>query len=371
VRRHSTMGVEHSLSVNPIRDGIACCKACHKDFIGCCNSTSGDEASLCITCAQHDWTEGFLDTEIVDISPPEQFVDTAGKALYELTRSTMTLSKDGTEVTRIWKADFDGNVIKVTKGRYGFQDDQLLRASGPLTGRIDDWFSVAKLNGKEIEKGAFRDEFGDRPTIHIKGFKSKTANVYDECVMEKLKRFEVLAWDGDDYDMTGYTRLVPMYLNSTPSGVAIAFKRRLEIPSFNQRWYSWMAKHPGRICVVPIDDPEDFESWGILEEVKVYAHSVPAPAQQCFMLGRIAMKLTGAVEVVALGGPGISANEAMAGFPDKVHWTVYALSRGQRERNPSLCDFARRSLKKRNSNVRLGLVMGKDPDEMNAFHYDA
>ena len=60
------------------------------------------------------------------------------------------------------------------------------------------------------------------------------------------------------------------------------------------------------------------------------------------MLGRTALKITQSRRVVAMGGGGIAASEASAGFGDGVQWTVYALSRGKKEEFPSLCDFAQK-----------------------------
>jgi len=301
---------------------------------------------------------------------PDLFVDPVAKATYELDRSSMKLCKDGEVILKVWRSAFDGNSISVTRGSHGFQDERLLRISGPVTGRHDDWFSVSKTHGRELSKEEFRTEFKGHQTIHITGFRSGIATTYDKGAIERLKRFGVLAWNGDGYDATGFTRLVPLFLHSTKMGVAVAFVGKFEIPRFNIRWHTWMAKYPGRIFVVPIDEEHDVKELGVSEEAKTYCGSAGAGELQAFVLGRAAMKISGSLEVVSLGGEGSLGNEAQAGFPDDVHWTVYALSRGEREKQPSLCDFARKSLKKRNSVVHMDLVMGMDPNEADAFHYD-
>jgi len=81
-------------------------------------------------------------------------------------------------------------------------------------------------------------------------------------------------------------------------------------------------------------------------------------------LNRIASKCTKAKQVIALGGGGVAANEAEAGFADGVKWTVYALSRGKKEEYPALCDFAH----KNKSNKMMTFVTGKDTAESDAFH---
>lgn len=299
--------------------------------------------------------------------PPNLFVDAVAEVTYDLNRPSMSLFKDDVFITKVSKADFDGNVIKVLKGERGFQDDKLLRVSGPVAGWEQDWFSVATSCGREISKEDFIGEYGGRAAVHIKGFSSGTASVYDECITDRLKKFEVLAWDGEDYDNSSFTRLVPLYLNTNSKGVAVAFKRRFGIPGFNQGWSSVMAKHPGRILVVPIDEDRDAEVLGASSEVATYCDAPSKEQRRAFLLARVALKTTGAAEVVALGGEGSAAWEAQASFPDDVHWTVYAASRGQKERQPSLCDFAKKTLMKKNSGAHVHLVMGRDPNESDAF----
>merc|ERR1712087_852783 len=72
---------------------------------------------------------------------------------------------------------------------------------------------------------------------------------------------------------------------------------------------------------------------------------------------------TGSKQVIALGGGGIAGAEAQAGFHDGVEWTVYALSRGQKEKFSSLCDFAWDN----KDNPLIRLITGKDSSEANAF----
>mmetsp|Transcript_9921 Transcript_9921/g.31498 ORF Transcript_9921/g.31498 Transcript_9921/m.31498 type:complete len:331 (+) Transcript_9921:75-1067(+) len=326
----------------------------------------GGVASLCEFSASDDASFG---AEISTAHRPDLFVDAKAKVTYEYVRSTMRLRRDGLPVAKVRKAEYDGNVIKVVRGTNGFKDDRLLRVHGPLTGRMDDWFTVSQTHGRELSREAFLNEFAGCSTVHIKGFTSGLANVYDENIVEKLKQFEVLAWDGEDYDESSFTRLVPLYLNNHSAGVAIAFKKMFEVPRFNSRWYSWMAKHPGRLLVVSVDEKEVAERMGISEEVDIYCKSPSEEEREAFLLARVALKTTGAAEVIALGGEGSAGWEAQASFPDDVHWTVYAVSRGHKEKQPSLCDFARRALTGKNSGgAHVHLVMGRDANEFDAFH---
>merc|ERR1712060_521233 len=148
-------------------------------------------------------------------------------------------------------------------------------------------------------------------------------DVYDKEIMAFLKKYKVLVWDGDDYHKDGFTKLVPMYLDSNPSTVAVSFKKRFEIPKFNSRWASLMLKYPKRIKVVPIDYPEDAKTFGVHAEVDKYCKELPEWAQEYFALGRCAMKVTGSTQVVALGGGGIAGNEAHVGSQDGVQWQIY------------------------------------------------
>lgn len=127
-----------------------------------------------------------------------------------------------------------------------------------------------------------------------------------------------------------------------------------------------MRDYPQQVIVVPIDYPVIPPSaYNISGEIQEYVAELPAWAQEYFALGRIAIKTTKSKQVVALGGGGIAAKEATAGFQDGVKWTVYALSRGRVEEFPTMCDFAREQVGKGNGNIEL--ITGKDPEEGKAF----
>merc|ERR1712232_1377372 len=93
-----------------------------------------------------------------------------------------------------------------------------------------------------------------------------------------------------------------------------------------------------RIILVSVDKVKDKERFG-LETEEEFVKSLPYFAQEHYILGRIAMKCTGSKRVVAVGGGGIAGKEASSSFQDGVHWTVFAISRGEREKQETLLDW--------------------------------
>lgn len=79
-----------------------------------------------------------------------------------------------------------------------------------------------------------------------------------------------------------------------------------------------------------------------------------------FLLGRLATKISQTTRVVSLGGGGIVGCEMQCGLRDQARWTVYALSRGRQEANPTLLDLAAQQ-------AEVELVRHLDPDEAMAF----
>ena len=105
----------------------------------------------------------------------------------------------------------------------------------------------------------------------------------------------------------------------------------------------------------------DAAEHGITEELKG-VQDLPEWAQEYFLLGRLACKLTGSKTVFSLGGGGISAYEAKATASAGMKWTIYAMSRGRKEAYPSLADWAAE-----NPGPGVSLRRNLDPDEESAF----
>ena len=89
---------------------------------------------------------------------------------------------------------------------------------------------------------------------------------------------------------------------------------------------------------------------------------MPQWALQYYALGRVAIKATGSMFVLCLGGGGIAQNEAEANILDGGSWVVFALSRGRKESYPSVLDWAQK-----NKGPNVQFVCGKDPNERDGF----
>ena len=118
-----------------------------------------------------------------------------------------------------------------------------------------------------------------------------------------------------------------------------------------------------RLVVVGMKPPTwgDAAKHGITEELKGVP-DLPDWAQEYFLLGRLACKLTGSLTVSSLGGGGISASEAKAAANDGMKWTIYAMSRGRTEAYPTLADWAAE-----NPNPGVKLRRNMDPYQSMAF----
>ena len=98
--------------------------------------------------------------------------------------------------------------------------------------------------------------------------------LYDHDIIGALKESAVLiVWDGDNYDETGFTRLIPQFLRANLKGKAVAFAINYEVDFVKQDWEDIVNEFPGRLFVVPCaliaPDWEDAANHGITEEMKV------------------------------------------------------------------------------------------------------
>jgi len=203
--------------------------------------------------------------------------------------------------------------------------------------------------------------------IHIKGFGSGLNPNIDKAVLKDISRSkgEMIVWDGDGLEETGFTNMVPKFLENNLQSKALAFVLDYEVDDFKESWEKVIEQFPGRIRVVAVDlkSPtwRDAADQGITEELKSL-ENFPEWAQEYFLMGRLACKITGSQKVFSLGGGGISAHEAKASGSTGVKWTVYALSRGRDEAYPTLADWAAE-----NQGPDVKLRRNLDPDEAKAF----
>jgi len=206
--------------------------------------------------------------------------------------------------------------------------------------------------------------------MHIKGFGSGLNGNAHEAVLRDLSRSrcKMIVWDGDALEATGFTNMVPKFLENDPQSKALAFVLDYEIDDFKESWEPVIEKYPNRIRVVAVDlkptDWRDAADNGIMEELTAL-QDFPEWAQEYFLMGRLACNATRSKKVFSLGGGGISAHEARASANTGVAWTIYALSRGRNEAHPTLADWAAE-----NPCSGVKLRRDLDPDEALAFCKD-
>eukprot|EP00929_Paragymnodinium_shiwhaense_P014150 TRINITY_DN122024_c0_g1_i1.p1 TRINITY_DN122024_c0_g1~~TRINITY_DN122024_c0_g1_i1.p1 ORF type:complete len:385 (-),score=62.74 TRINITY_DN122024_c0_g1_i1:154-1308(-) len=207
----------------------------------------------------------------------------------------------------------------------------------------------------------------ERNIVHLKGFSSGMGTFYNPDVLSLLRDHSIIAFDGDAYDPTGYTGIVPQFLAGDSKRTAVAFRKKGAESSFLSKWKDVALKYPGRLQVVTVDLKRDVERFGLGNELATYAPGLPVWAQDMYLLGRVAIKATAAGKVVSLGGAGAGIGEARAGVAEGVSWTVFALSRGKQEEFQTMMDWAMTFQNSHNATKLVRLVRGKDPEEKFAF----
>jgi len=82
----------------------------------------------------------------------------------------------------------------------------------------------------------------------------------------------MIVWDGDPLERTGFTNIVPKFLENDPQSKALAFVLDYEVDDFKESWEQVIEKYPNRIRVVAVDlkPPTwcDAVDSGIMEELK-------------------------------------------------------------------------------------------------------
>jgi hypothetical protein len=184
-----------------------------------------------------------------------------------------------------------------------------------------------------------QDDHGE--IVHLKGFGSGlTAPQWKEHALKAIgASCHTVAFDGDPIQTDGFTALVPEFLRRNPANRAVAFRDARKLKSFQNSWWAEMQEFGDRLVLVSVDLEKDLGSAG-LQAQDAQLQGMPDMARDFFWLGRIAIKATNSKAVVAAGGGGIAALEAKAGIAEGASWTVLALSRGRRERNETLVDWA-------------------------------
>lgn len=213
-----------------------------------------------------------------------------------------------------------------------------------------------------LEMGAFKSWFSSvsGSSVHIKGFGSGMGDFYDDMALGELGSFSMIAWESDPPDSTGYTSLVSTFLSGDSTRQAVAFLNRDSLEQFQVDWQHQATEFVGQIIIVPVDIEEEVDRSGLCAEMD-RVRALPQYDQESFLLGRISLLATGSKRVIALGGDSCASKQAEASLGD-VHWTVFALSRGHKEKLPTLMDFSVQI-----DSPNLSFICGRDPNYMDAF----
>ena len=192
---------------------------------------------------------------------------------------------------------------------------------------------------------------------HIKGFDKGMGSYYHEEAIEKLGSYQAIAFDGDNYEEDGFTALIPKFLALAADKVVIAFKLNEEIDEMKRSYASLDVLH--RMTIVGVDTDK---AMNMMTSETKRLGDMPQWCLEYYALGRVAIKATGSMFVLCLGGGSIAQNEAEANIKAGGSWVVFALSRGEKERFPSVMDWAQQ-----NHGHNVQFVRGKDPHEQDGF----
>jgi len=251
------------------------------------------------------------------------------------------------------------------------QDDEKHRAAVDRVCAVRTRMTTDKL--KVMTIGNMREDQwipDSESIVHVKGFANGLNGDIDEAILGEIvhSNCEMMAWDGDLLEETGFTKMVPKFLDNNSAAKALAFVLDYELDDFWESWEQVIERYPNRIRVVVVDMKppawRDAADRGIMEELKDM-DGLPEWAQEYFLVGRLACKATGSKRVFSLGGGGIAAHEAKASANSGMEWTIFALSRGRDEAYPTLADWAA-------ENPRSGVQLRRnlDPNEAMAFCHD-
>merc|ERR1712194_838658 len=104
-------------------------------------------------------------------------------------------------------------------------------------------------------------------------------------------------------------------MGTSGKGIAVAVTDHYLVPKFNASWYQTMVKYSRQLQVVSLDLLKDEEQRGLSDEILQYSRSspdvrsycqeMPAQALDAFVIGRNALLMTAAMQVVSLGGDAV------------------------------------------------------------------
>eukprot|EP00930_Biecheleria_cincta_P062054 TRINITY_DN47568_c0_g1_i1.p1 TRINITY_DN47568_c0_g1~~TRINITY_DN47568_c0_g1_i1.p1 ORF type:complete len:236 (+),score=30.33 TRINITY_DN47568_c0_g1_i1:65-772(+) len=179
------------------------------------------------------------------------------------------------------------------------------------------------------EVPAFLAEFPKDRIVHLKGYgvKKLCSEDYDEAIISDLRNMlgkdGVIAWDGDLFHATSFTRVLDKLLAATPlRAVAFCFANGRDV--FERSWAERARCYDNGsvihlVLVAEGSDPR-------LECGE--AHQDTAIDDQGWLaLGRRALQSTGSSKVVAIGGGGVAGMEAAAAIAENTQWVIYKVHR--------------------------------------------
>lgn len=189
---------------------------------------------------------------------------------------------------------------------------------------------VAKLSDAE----RLREVFGvsdSAQIVHIKGFGNGidfTSEFNSSARAEALKVIEsvdakTIVWDGDDFNQTGFTSLVPL---CAASGVErfVAFRRddAVSVGELQASWHEFAssAHLPVTVVLVPHDVGPDGVSSLDAESPQRWAQ-----------LGQVALKYSGSQRSLCLGGGDTVVHEAL--LSPTVNFDVWCVKRKNKRSN--------------------------------------
>lgn len=231
------------------------------------------------------------------------------------------------------------------------------------------------------EFGAFKEKMGliagtsAKPQVmmvgYVTGFSSNIKSCYNKSAVTRLSYNGLLALDGDAFDASGYTGIIPDFLmqppdRNKPPRKVVVFLLAHQVEA-RDSWKQIGADFPGRVfvCIVDLDKDVEPSVYQELSRVKALCKA----SQDAYLLSRTVIKATKAKRVLALGGDSVVAHVAEATVMEnvpkylQVKWVVFALGRGRREQSRSVANWASET----KSPLMDCFKRGLDKDESLAF----
>lgn len=281
-----------------------------------------------------------------------------------------------TKLRRVQEPGQQNDILPFTRERKHF----LLKKANQK-----EWFELALRFGKELKLSQWREEVHNHPKrkmVKLLGFNGETpmSSPWVNHAIQQLMEYDVVMWDGDWYDVKGWTGMIYTFLLGKPNGTAVAFQKKAQVPGFHRSYWKLYQRFPNRIQIVVLNDvtvqsngdvcPKQIKRQLDWLETQVEKKILQKPKSLDWVnVSLVAQRFQGqAIPVIAMNGgttaTALAALETGKNPFRRNPWTVYQawkLESEKEERKPES--------EKEKTLLEYALQKPKTEDEVLTLHY--